>query len=110
MSFTALLKDTATVTRHTANTGNIGNPVRKTSTRYSAVPARIEPLSEQERVMAGREGAVATHRIFLEGDKTAINHNDTITISGADYDVVAVLNIPDASGIHHIEVTALRRT
>lgn len=104
MSFESLLNSSANFQRTTTTAGSIGEPVESWASisGASAVPCRIELLSMVERLLAGREGTMATHRLFI-GAGYSITHADRVIVSSATYSITGSGTYQNASMDHHAE-------
>ena len=67
---------------------------------------RIRLLMADERVVSGREGVVASSRIYCPIG-TSVDENDTITIGNNDYDV-AVIENPHGMNLF-LQIDVIRR-
>ena len=111
MSFSGLLNRTCTIERirDTDNRGAVGGPKPVWSSVYTNLPCRIEQLSAAERAVAGREGAVSTHRVYFEAGNTILFRDRLTDDNSATYDLEEPENIDGAKDAHHIEALMVRR-
>jgi len=111
MSFTGLLDETITIQTVAYSQSNISGKNETWTARYTSIPARIEELTANERLMAGREGWERTHRIYIDPAYSAVAPSDRVVDSGSVvYQLEEVKEAKAFSGVHHYELMAVRRT
>jgi len=109
MSFRGLLNQSITIQTPAVTQDDIGGPVRAWSNKYASLRCRREQLTSLERLLTGREGVEATHRFFVEPDKS-ITPKMRIRDGSDLYDIVSVVDQRGRRKIHHTEIVAALRT
>lgn len=111
MSFFSLLNTTCDVQRATLKQTDMktSRQVWTNMSGYTSIPCRIEILSSTERVILGREGVQATHRIYIAAGYT-VTEADRIVCGSSTYDLISVLPYQGASVNHHTELIVILRT
>jgi hypothetical protein len=103
------------VLRTTRTQSDVGGSNESHLTRYRNVPCHRRQLNATERDLLGREGVVATHRVYCSAEYDEIEEDDVLRIttgevgtgSHEDWDVVRIHD-PHEMG-HHLEIDAVRR-
>ena len=108
MSFRGLCNQTMTVQRPTVSQDDIGAPTRTWTNRYSGKKCRLEQLTDTERLVAGREGVEATHRLYYLPDLT-IAEKDRVRIDSTKYEIESVVEARAMSKVHHYEALVVLR-
>lgn len=93
MSILSLMHQTMQVKTVRATRDSVGGQTLAKTVRATVRCLRTE-LTGQERELLGRQGVVATHRIFFEAG-TTLSERDEIVIDGVTYDVMHVVNPHD---------------
>lgn len=109
MSFESHMTDTYTLRRYKLKQDEVGGPKEIFSNVAAETDAdcRIETLSSYERLILGREGNVATHRMFVKS--TVATTKDEILSGGVTYDVTSVEKAPGSTATHHYELILTKR-
>lgn len=110
MSFDSHLDDTCTIQSQTIAADDVGAGKPTWTDAYTDEPCRIEQLSSNERMILGREGAVATHRVYLGRGATGITVQHRMLANSASWDIVSAEPSPSEATIHHHELIVARRT
>ena len=98
MSLRTFLKQRMTV--YTVETGKdaVGGRVETETPRHSNVPCMLRLLNGRERDVNGREGVVATHRLYC-AHKHAVRASDTVRVGTQVWDPVLPYD-PQSLGKH----------
>jgi len=100
MGFSALLKQTAVVQRHTLTQNSLGEKVKSWAVVYASMPVRVQPKSYSEKQNLGADYVLAPYTIFAENEY-AILDNDRIVVGSVNYEVIKAQK---DSSEHHWEL------
>jgi len=110
MSFEGLLNQTCTIQASTVGHDDVGGIEDDWAALYTDISCRVAQLSSQERLMLGREGETATHRIYLLPTATGVTVRNRAISGGSTFDIVSAEESRGSAAVHHYElVVALRR-
>jgi len=110
MSFESHLNQACTIQVSTVTHDDVGGIEDSWAALHTSIPCRVAQLSSQERLMLGREGETATHRIYLLPTATGVTVRNRAISGGATYDIVSAEESRGAASVHHYElIGALRR-
>ena len=103
MSVRTLSNITVTIQKLTKTKNAVGSIVTATSSRYSNVPCRIQPMSGKEQAIYNTETTVADHVMFIPDPTTysGIVETDKVVYGTRTFDITLVRNIDIMS--HHYE-------
>ncbi len=93
------LTDNIDIYEATKTTNSYGEVV-ETWTKNRTVLGRIRPLSGNERLVAGAEHQISTHRLYTLD--SAITENSQIRFAGKTYDVIYVSNMMNFNALWQI--------
>ena len=96
-----------TVNRVTVGQDAVGGAT-ETPAPIGTYKCRIRLLTEQERVVSGREGTVGTHRIYTSAG-AVVRAADNIVIGTTTYDVFRINPTQGLQNVHHQEIDVTLR-
>jgi len=103
MSFDSLLNQSCTIQRYSLKQTDVLGRKEVWSAVFPNVKCRIEQLSDDKRLIAGRDGEVATHICYVQPATTA-TVKDRLISGGLTYDIVSVEESRGAKSVHHYEI------
>ncbi len=103
MSFRSLMNSKMNVRTITFTPDDFGGQTPTTTTKYTDVPCRIQPMSGAEAIRYGGERTEVFLKVFCPATYSIVEENQLV-YSGKVYDVTLVRNI-DKIG-HHLEIEA----
>ncbi len=105
MSYSSLLKQSATITRNAGGSKDpFGQPSKNPNTTVaSGVACLVQMLGATEQIREG-QAVVTSHRIFMPYGQD-VRETDRVTVGSTTYEVKAI-DKDTAGQQHHIEVMA----
>jgi len=100
MTVASLCNKTAAVTYNAYTSDAFGTATATSTSRYTALPCRLQPMSGNMRMMYARERVEVSHRLYWPADYTAVAEQDIVTVDSVAYEVRFVRN-PDLADSHY---------
>lgn len=114
MSFASLMTHVITVRRPSQATDAAGGTTRGASppavSGLENVAASVQPMNAREKLLFGQRNVFLTHKIYLEGNQTALLRQDDLVENIATGKTYRIVGVEDAAGRdHHTVIHAVER-